>query len=166
MRPCYPIPTLLRHSGHSRCEDCGTLKSQNPLRSGVIGGVRGFYYCEVQKEEFKLAAQDHLIGYSILKSLFVGVQDSFCTSTVTTTSAQDRNVCFVAFGSSTRSSGPMGCLMSPRMDSDSDEEQEATPTPGHAQAAPGATPPTPPVRRKPTPSTLTLFLSLKNGSWH
>jgi len=55
----------------------------------------------------------------------------------------------------------MGCLMSPRMDSENEDEQEVA---GHAPATLGATPPTSPVRRKPThhppplPSTLSLVL--------
>lgn len=111
---------------------------------------------EDEKEEFKLAAQDRLLGYSILKCLIVG-EDSFCTRRVgSTAQASEQNFCLVSFGSSPRISAPMGCLVSPRMDTESEDEQEAA---GHAPVAPGANPPTPPVRRKPTPYLPTfLFL--------
>jgi hypothetical protein len=115
------------------------------LTCGVIGGVRR------PEGRFKLAAPDQLLGYKTLKYLFVG-HDSFCTPGVdSTTPASDNGVCLVSFGSSSRRSEPMGCPMSPRMDSESDDEQEAA---EHAPVASGATPPAPLVRRKPTTTPL------------
>jgi hypothetical protein len=82
-----------------------------------------------------------------VKHLIVG-EDSFCTPRLgSTAQASELNFCLVCFGPSPRISEPMGCLLSPRMDTEGEDEQEAA---GHAPVAPGANPPTPPVRRKPT----------------
>jgi hypothetical protein len=120
---------------------------------------------EDQTEEVKLAAQDHLLGHNILKYLFVG-QDSYSIPRLDSAAqASKQSVCLVSFGSSSRRSGPMGCLMSPRMDSESEDERQAE-AGGHAPVASSASPQTSPVRRKathptpPPPHPLQPFLFL------
>jgi hypothetical protein len=115
-----------------------------------------------KKQEFKLAAQNHLLGHNILKYLFVG-QDSYCSARVESTAqASEQSFCLVSFGSLSRRREPMGCLMSPRMDSESEDERG---TEGHAPVASSASPPTSPVRRKPPhPTPFQPFLFIRTVS--